>query len=112
MQYEMPALYRTVLYIDSSEARKVCREMYVHHLTLDLNGCTSSNAFPPTISVLRRIESIFPHQLQSLQVFTDGLRPIFPRSSLVFPFSFQSLVHHLFGSSILVHSGHMTQSCQ
>src|SRR6218665_892981 len=71
-------------------------------------GSTSGNAFPPTISVLRRVESIFPRQFQSSQVFADGLRRILPRSSSS-PFSPWSPVHHLFGSSILVHSGHMTQ---
>src|SRR6218665_1117686 len=42
-------------------------------------GSTSGNAFPPTIFVLHRVESIFPRQFQSSQVFADGLRPIFPR---------------------------------
>src|SRR6218665_2138714 len=82
-------------------------------MTLDLSmlDSTSGNAFPPIISILRCIESIFPRQFQSSQVFADGLRPIFPRSSSS-PLSSWSPVHHLFGSSILVHSGHMTQPRQ
>src|SRR6218665_2532250 len=72
---------------------------------------TSGHVFPPTISVLRRVESIFPRQFQSSQVFADGLRPILPRSSSS-PFSYRSPVHHPFGSSILVHSGHTTQPRQ
>src|SRR6218665_115406 len=52
----------------------------------------------------------FPRQTQSLQVFTDGLRPILPWSCHFHPRS--QLVHHLFCSSILVHPGHMTQPRQ
>src|SRR6218665_1664469 len=76
-----------------------------------MQGCASGNTFPPTISVLRRVESIFPLQFQSSQVFADGLRPIFPRSTHS-QFSSRSSDRHLFGSSILVHSGHMTQPHQ
>jgi len=72
---------------------------------------TSGNAFPPTTSVLRCVESILSRQFQSLQVFAYGLRPIFPRS-FSSPFSPRSPVHHLFGFSIHVHSGHMTQPRQ
>src|SRR6218665_2329660 len=80
-----------------------------HYLTLVLPVLygTSGNAVPPTISVLRCVESIFPRQLQSSQVFADGLRPIFPRSSSS-PFSPRSPVQHLSGFSIHVHSGQMT----
>src|SRR6218665_683435 len=84
-----------------------------HYLTLVLPvlDSTSGNAFPPTISVLRCVESIFPRQFQSSLVFADGLRPIFPRSSSS-PFSPRSPFHHLFGFSVHVHSGHMTQPRQ
>src|SRR6218665_1346734 len=55
-----------------------------HHrpwtLVLRVQSCTSSNTFPPTMYV-RRVESIFTRQSQSLQVFADDLQPILPRSS-------------------------------
>src|SRR6218665_2520570 len=84
-----------------------------HYLTLVLPvlDSTPGNAFPPTISVLRCVESILPRQFQYSQVFADGLRPIFPRSSSS-PFSPRSPVQHLFSFSIHVHSGHMTQPHQ
>src|SRR6218665_3096113 len=71
-------------------------------------GSTSGNAFPPTIPVLRCVEGIIPRQFHYSQVLADGLRPILPRSSSS-SFSPRSPVQHLFGSSIRVHSGHMTQ---
>src|SRR6218665_885956 len=64
-------------------------------------GCTSGNAFPPTISVFHCVESICPRQFQYSQVSTDGLRPIFPWSSSA-PFSPRSPVQHLFGFSICI----------
>src|SRR6218665_2974381 len=84
-----------------------------HYLTLVLPvlDSTSGNAFPPTIYVLRCVESIFPRQFQSSQVFADGLRPIFPRFSSS-TFSPRSPAHNLFGFSIHVHYGHMTQPRQ
>src|SRR6218665_2567835 len=76
---------------------------------LPVLGSTSGNAFPPPISVLRCVESIFPRQFQYSQVFVDGLRPQF---FLSLPFSPRSPVRHLFGFSVHIHSGHMTQPRQ
>src|SRR6218665_2372031 len=65
---------------------------------LPMQSCTLGNAFPPTISVLHRVESIFPRQSQ-----LTGLHGWSPaNSSPVYPFPFFLPVHHFFGSSILV----------
>src|SRR6218665_2213673 len=100
------------VYIDEKLIYKYIYKLTYISLTLpDLTlvrsvlDSTSGNTFPPTISVLRCVESIFPRQFQYSQVFADGLRPIFPRSSSS-PFSPRSPVQHLFGCSIHVHSGH------
>src|SRR6218665_282490 len=56
-------------------------------------------------------QDYLPTSVQSSQVFAEGLRPVLPPSS-TFPFSFWSPVHHLFGSSVLVPSDHMTEPHQ
>src|SRR6218665_1956823 len=84
---------------------------YLITLVRPVLGSTSGNSFPRTISVFRCVESILPRQFQYSQVSADGLRTIFPRASSA-PFSPRSPVQHLFGFSIQVHSGHMTQPCQ
>src|SRR5678816_2294672 len=84
-----------------------------HYLTLDLTlvlhvqDCKSGNAVFPFFPVLRHLDSIIHRHLQASQVLSNSSHPVLSwPSSPALPL--RSPVDYLVGSSVTIHSGHMS----